>query len=374
MRRVLATMAVACLALAPSIAAAQRAAEPSAYELEVWRAASRIDTAEAYRAYLKEFPTGAFVQFAQLALLKLRVAPPAAPAGAAVTAASGTATETASAAAAPAAAPGVILDGATFRPEVRPFKGPLNTGTISIEPGDALTGPGVITVGWLGAKRQFVIPRGTWTLLVAQDHTQMALRYRAEMTTLVFGEFGGTQLRSVLIGTFNRFGVPRRSGPTDVLQANGSLPKWTEADDCQAKRPDDLHRSVGVSGSVTWCTRARRTTGAPDIDETLSGFRAELDNALAQAGARMSGFQVRSEVHLTDLQFGYLRYTKLDCVEAAQADAPCASTPASAAAVAGRVAWLDSFLSFATQGYRRDLDVADLEPGKSVNALISFPR
>jgi hypothetical protein len=53
-----------------------------------------------------------------------------------------------------------------------------------------------------------------------------------------------------------------------------------------------------------------------------------------------------------------------DCVEAAQPDAPCATTPASAPAVGQRTEWLKSFVPFAVQAYRRNVDVADLEPGK----------
>src|SRR5262249_24098731 len=53
--------------------------EPSAYELELWRSAVRINVPEAYVDYLTKFPSGSFAELARLSLQKLRTAPEIAP-------------------------------------------------------------------------------------------------------------------------------------------------------------------------------------------------------------------------------------------------------------------------------------------------------
>ena len=184
-----ATLAFGAAAQQPAPAA------PSAYEMELWQSATRLNSPEAYQAYLKAFPNGAFAAMAKLSLPK---------------------TDTA-AAATPQTAPVAT---------VASFSAPLETGSITLQPGQTLKGPGFVTVGWLGAKRQLVVPAGDWTLLAAWDHDAETAR-GVLMTSMALGQFAGPQLKSVIVARFNRkpISMPSGGGFSQSYQAMGVLPR-----------------------------------------------------------------------------------------------------------------------------------------------------
>ena len=59
----------------PPVTQAGMASDAAAFELELWRSAQQLDTAEAYEAYLAEYPNGRFARLGRAALSKLAARP-----------------------------------------------------------------------------------------------------------------------------------------------------------------------------------------------------------------------------------------------------------------------------------------------------------
>lgn len=318
----------AALLLSALPAGAQPAA-PGDFELELWRSAQRYDTPAAYRAYLAAFPQGAFAAMAQAALDR-----PAA----------GTA------AAAPATPPAPALLGR--------LQGTATSGSTELPVGTRLVGPGVVTVGAIGVRRQLLVPAGDWILLAAVDHRTPGT-VQVSLATLALGQFSGRELRSLLLVDFNRRGVIIPGGSLQAQQAMGVLPRWPEAERCEAAAGNELLLEVGSTRGVRHCSALRpeadwrrHLSTAPELPEAL-------DSALASLGATTVPLPLRSELHITDTRYNHMGYMRLDA--AAVGPAPA------------RADWLRRFTPLALQGYARDLDAEDLQPDKPGGAGIALP-
>lgn len=323
-RPLLSTLAITVLCAASAFAQA-----PGEYEMELWRSAARLDTPAAYEAYLKAFPAGAFADMARAGLARTAAAP--AGTGAAAPAAP---------AAAPAAGPVSAL---------APFAGLVNSGSTDLALGARLVGPGVIMVGNVGNRRQLVLPAGEWVLLAAEDHATTD-RVPVSMATLAFGQFQGTQLRSLLVATFNRRSVTPQTGSPGNALAGGLLPTWGQAQRCEAAAPAHglpetttsrwLRRCALLRSAGDW--RAAFPEAAP-LAEPVGASLAALKGTLPPAFAHLS------EVHMSDVRYGYAGLTRLDTAEVGSA--------------ADRAAWLRRYAALAERGYTRDFSSNDLVPG-----------
>jgi hypothetical protein len=302
---------------------------PGEVELEMWRSAARIDTPAAYQAYLAAYPGGSFAPMARAALAK---APAAAVVGASTV---GVPTATAP----PASA-------------LAPLAGSATSGSTELATGTKLVGPGVITVGSIGAKRQLVIPAGEWVLLAAEDHrTSGSLQH--SLASLAFGQFAGAELRSLLVASFNRRAISVSSGGSGTYQAMGLLPRWTTAEQCEAATAADLLREVGGTPTLRHCAAVRP---ADDWRATLAQtpLPEALDRVLKAVQASVPPFALRSELHFTDQRYGWLGLTRFDT--------------AAVGAAPSRADWLRRYLPLATRGYGRNIDAADLLPGQAAPA------
>lgn len=322
--RLLCSVAVALAAATPPLQAQPAAAE---VELESWRAASRLDTPEAYRAYLQQYPNGAFARFAELALAKQAGGAPA------------------PASPAPAAARAAPAALATASAE-------LDTNMIDMRVGDRLQGPGVITVGAIGSRRHVLMPRGEWVVLAGFDH-RSANQVPVPMVTLAFGQFSGAELRSLLSVSFNRRTVAPVGGSGPNLVAMGMLPRWTAAEQCEAASPAHLHHAVAGNRTVKHCEFLRPLAAGEDAWAGSGELRAGVDAALALLKGQPLRPALRTEVHVTDNRLGYMAYTRLD-----------AAAPAEP-----RAAWLKAFGPLAASAYERNLELDDLRPGQPANAV-----
>lgn len=313
------------LAIACASAAAQA---PGEYELELWRSAARLDTPAAYDAYLRAFPQGAFAAMARAALAR---------AGAS-TAAPGPTGAASAARSAPAPVPSTLP----------PLAGEVTSGSTELAVGTRLVGPGIVTVGSLGAKRQLPLPAGEWLLLAAVDHGTRST-VSVSMATLAFGQFSGAQLRTLLVATFNRRAVTVPSGSTSNYLAAGSLPRWTSAEACDAALDAELMRGIAAPRGLRRCAALRRAGDWREAFPDAPTLLGPLDRSLATLGAQVPAFAWRSDVHLQDLRYGYLVYTRLDV------DGP----------EAARREWLRRFVPIAQSAYNREIDAYDLEPGRA---------
>jgi hypothetical protein len=301
-----------------AFAAAAFAQSPNEAELELWRAAARIDTPAAYQAYLAAHPNGTFAAMARAAIEKLAPA----------------------AAAAPAAVP-------AGPSRLGPLSGGVTSGATELAVGARLTGPGVITVGSVGAKRQLVIPAGEWVLLAAEDHrTRGSAQF--SLASLAFGQFDGSTLRSLLVASFNRRAIPVPAGNPSTYLVQGMLPTWTVAEQCERAGPGDALREVGGTPALRHCAAVRPGSDwrAALADTPLA---EPVEQALKSLNAGTAPFAWRSELHYTDQRYGWLGIVRHDVA---------AVGPGAARAEAWR-----RYRALATRGYTRDLEADDLAPG-----------
>ncbi|WP_425261296.1 hypothetical protein ACPOLB_10455 [Rubrivivax sp. RP6-9] len=329
----------AALLLAALLCALPAGAQPAAptdFELELWRSAQRYDTPAAYRAYLAAFPQGAFAAMAQAAL------------------------DRPAAGGAPGGAPATTSGNTPAPATVARLQGTATSGSTALPVGTRLVGPGVVTVGAIGVRRQLLVPAGDWILLAAVDHRTPGT-VQVSLATLALGQFSGRELRSLLLVDFNRRGVIIPGGSLQAQQAMGVLPRWPEAERCEAATGSELLLDVGSTRGVRHCTALRpetdwrrHLTAVPELPEAL-------DSALATLGASTVPLPLplRSELHITDTRYNHMGYTRLD---AAAVGAPAA-----------RAEWLRRFAPLALQGYARDLEAEDLLPDQPGAAGIALP-
>lgn len=327
------------LTLALALAAGVQAQAPSAFETEVWRGAHSIGTVAAYQAYLQRFPDGAYAALARAAIDKLGGGTAAAPLQ-------------------PPAPPPPSTVGH--------LRGEIDTGVASVALGDRFVGPGVITAGGLGSQRQVVLPAGEWVTLAGFDRRSADLQ-PITVSTLVFGQFGGAQLRSLLVVSLNRRSISVPAGNHGTLLSQGLLPAWPEAQACEQVVPV-LYREVSGTRHLKLCRNLRALAGE-DALGAWPGLGASLERALADMRAVAPGFNLRSELHITDQRYNHLSYTRLDC---AGADAGGRCGTLDTRLTQPRVAWLQAFVPVAQAAFGREIESEDLKPGSGPRRAAPF--
>lgn len=328
------------------LAAAGAPAQVNDVDLEYWRSVQRIDTPAAYRAYLDAFPKGAFA-----ALAKMKLVPDA----------SGAAP--ARPAEAPAAAPLAGAPASAGIGALRNFSEPVaDSGAFTFNLGDRLNGPGILTLGSLGAKKQLVLPEGTWVVLAAVDTksvqaTSIFNAPRANvvaLTTLVAAKFAGNRLLTLL----------RFTGTRQIASAGS----WIGLDDCdpkagsatlQHKRSRDGLRDACHSLQVESDPLAQPFIGAEQT-------RSSLD----KLGATFSGAALVSSFVYSESRSGYLGVTRIDWPGAllgSAAERPSAWRPEAIEASASQTAYLKSlgdwnltYRGLVLDGFTRRFESADL--------------
>ncbi|MBI5719801.1 MAG: hypothetical protein HZC37_19185 [Burkholderiales bacterium] len=340
-------------------------AQPGAIELEFWRSAERLGTPEAYRAYLAAFPQGFFAALARAAL-----------GASGATGAAGTAG--AVRATAPGAAPAAQAGGVpAASPALKYFTAPvMQSGAVTFQLGERFQGPGVLTVGWAGAKRQVVLPPGEWVVLAMADAKvdmtpvpyRFPTRVVADVGTLVLGRFSGTRLMSAMVYQ------------TSVRPI--SVDDWTDIAGCQPGGLESLfHENTRPSGLRSACA-ALRPVPAP-----LTAKSAAMEEArasLARLGATVQGDALATIVVVSEPSRGYLAGTRLDWPGVAlgpEADAAAAWTRAAsaqnakrAATVAGLIEWLGTYRKLLDDAYGFKINQDDLKAGASPSGNAALLR
>lgn len=359
MRRQIATL-LAVLAVMTDGAAAAPAPDTtlaaneasSESEVEFWRSAQRIDTPAAYRAYLDAFPNGVF---ASLARMK----------------AAGSAGATAPATSA-APAPAGVPNAARPAANLRYFSEALaDSGAIELRLGDRLIGPGWLTVGSIGAKKQLIIPAGEWVLLAASDtkSTQPPMiavaprPVRVGMTTVVFGKFSGDQLATLLRVTTN-------------IQV-AKVGAWSDLEGCDPPAGAIVLEHARTPGTFRDECKALRVEDSPLQAEFTTAEEAKRN--LGRLGARVGGAGLVTSLSFAEQKRGYLGITRIDwpaTVLGASADKASAWRGAALEGSAERQAylkrlgeWARAYRELASQGYQQAFDGTDLVPNAPSRAI-----
>ncbi len=321
-------------------ARAQDVAAPSTIEREFWTSTQQIGTPAAYQAYLGRFPNGYFAPLASAALLK----------GAA------TALTPANQQSPP--------DTSFF--DAAKIAGPTGSSAITQQTGDVFYGPGPITVGWLGAKKQILVPAGPWVLLGATD-TLSGHTSPIPLTSLVLAKLDATAFQSFLLVRFNsKTGNPRSN--------------WSDAKACEESRPSAPFAWVENGSSVTQCVTSYLLSKA----NASKMFSAPAWKAPLQA-LTLGGGTIPNDPYLvTDLFYTgdlshYMKISRIDFGVVADGATTASNTKPLTTmmdvSIAGRRKWAEVYSALAAQGYLKKLSDNELEAGrKSTKNMASLPQ
>ncbi|KRI00720.1 hypothetical protein [Curvibacter sp. PAE-UM] len=329
-------------------------ADRAAVEVDFWKSVERMDTADAYAAYLDAYPNGRFALLARLAMKRSsgNVQPTIA-STAPVTPTLGIS--------APAVAATIT------QPQVSTAAGRLNawaepaSGAIPLGAGHRVRGPGVITVGRLGARKQLPIPEGEWVVVAATDHdSDTQPRYTTtstssgpgavKLTTLTLAQFEGTTAKSLLVATFNRIvnDMPRFS--------------WKGAEQCaaadQAQNPEYHH--IQSSRSLNLCVQLRHEPNGGIQAVFVPAHRKEINQNLDKLGGQLGAFNTELELYLVDRYGAYMRITRLDCTEAQRGRPACGLPGNQPVGLATQVTWSKAYAQQAYTGFDRNLALLEL--------------
>jgi hypothetical protein len=226
-------------------------------------------------------------------------------------------------------------------------------------------GPGPMTVGWLGAKKQIVVPTGRWVLLGAEDgfskHTTPI-----PMTWLVLARLEPGAVRSFLVAHFNSKSGNARSTWSDA----------TACEDAPGTAPFAWH---GTESRVTQCVTSAVRTAASTARLFSNAFWKQPAQVLQTGGGTLptSGFLLTEMYYTGDLS-NYLKVSRLDFGLARDASAPKAGTAdqtaLAAVSVAERKRWAEAYSPLAALGYRKNLAEEELYAGtRPTTASASLP-
>jgi hypothetical protein len=345
----------ASLLLAPPIAIraahAQDVAAPSPIEREFWRSTQQIGSEGAYQAYLDRYPNGFFAALASAAIRK----------GADASSAGSPQNRSRPVTAAPAGS-------SSSSPAFDPAKiaGPTGSRAITQQTGDIFYGPGPITVGWLGAKKQVLVPTGRWVLLGAEDglsgHTSPI-----PLTAMVFARLEESgNLRSLLLVRFNG-----RSG--------NSHSTWTDAKACEDSAPSAPFAWHETGSGVTQCvTSALRSPSSAARTFSSSIWKLALQSLTTAGGALPSASYLLTEMFYTGDLSNYMKVTRIDFgVSQDRANAGSNIVVGQAASldlsIAGRRRWAEAYSPLAAVGYRKKLAEDELYAGTKPMTASALP-
>jgi hypothetical protein len=329
-------------------ARAQDVAAPSTIEREFWTSTQQIGTQAAYQAYLSRFPNGFFSPLASAAILKgtTTVSPPA---------------NHRSSSRELTQSP---QDISFF--DAAKIAGPTGSSAITQQTGDVFYGPGPITVGWLGAKKQILIPAGPWVLLGATD-TLSGHASPIPLTSLVLAKLDATAFRSFLFVRFNsKTGNPRSN--------------WSDAKTCEESRPSAPFAWVDNGSSVTQCVTSYLLSKA----SASKMFSAPTWKAPLQA-LTLGGGTIPNEPYLvTDLFYTgdsshYMKISRIDFGVVADSATATGGAKSQTAmmdvSIAGRRKWAEVYSALAAPGYLKKLSDNELDAGtKPTKNLASLPQ
>jgi len=329
---------------------AQDGAAPSQIEREFWASTQQIGTESAYRAYLSKFPNGYFAALASAAVNKGADAPSdASPQARTRPLNSGSAK--------------AISGSPSFDPAK--VAGPTGSRAITQQTGDIFYGPGPITVGWLGAKKQVVVPAGRWVLLGAED----GLSGHASpipLTGLVLARLEGAAFRSFLLVRFNS-----RTG--------NSRSTWTDAKACEESPPSAPFAWHENGSRVTQCvTSALRTQASAARMFSSPIWKAAQQTLAAAGGTFPTGSYLLTEMFYTGDLSNYLKVSRIDFGITPDEASIRSNTSGQASSIdlsiVGRRKWAEAYSPLAALGYRKKLDEDELDAGgKPPMTLASLP-
>jgi hypothetical protein len=179
---------------------------------------------------------------------------------------------------------------------------PKHTGAVEFAPGAVFVGPGFVTVGHWGAKRQLVVPAGHWVVVAATDHSLIG-QYEIQLTTVGLLRTDSEAAGTTLFATFNRRGMPSVFGSLAA-----AFPRWDALDSCFSRSVVSLVQVPSSDMRVQWCTAYRMESAVPKFAQMAAAFQQDWAAALKAANATLPDHQVSLESHVQDKQGHFTSY------------------------------------------------------------------
>jgi uncharacterized caspase-like protein len=365
-----------------AVAAARPAPQPrsEAFEAELafWDSIKNSRSKADYEAYLQQYPQGHFAALARARIARPESRDPAqqiaaapstdvakpdakpnrvAPAPARPQENAPATVPSTTAALPPAAAP--VKPG----PALKYFSEPArNSSAVGFKLGDQFTGPGILTLGWLGAKKQVVLPAGEWVVLSAFDrdtnHTPPV-----NLVHVVFGRFAGERLAAIISVIANRTG--------------SNITSWTDLDECERADPGGRLHEWKLPPS--WQRQCMTIVFASSTLPAGNGpVPKEIRASLERMGASARGTGIVTTMLFSEKANGFMRIDRTDWpivalgTDAANAhtwktESQSAATPRGAY-LRALIDWATNYRKLALEGFRRQHPGADLAPGVATPA------
>jgi hypothetical protein len=214
------------------------------------------------------------------------------------------------------------------------------SGAVTFRIGDVFTGPGPLTVGWLGSKKQILVPAGPWVVLAAVDE-----RFGwARMTHVALGQIEAKEIRSLLLFYLNSRPVPASTtwpaATACELGPSAAVFHWASS----AARDRQC-----VAGSAMSFVSPEKWTGEPWMTIRANLVRMEISSRPSDI--------LRTDFVFTGDLGHFLGVSRFDTGALGWA------TESRDQTIGGRRLWAQAYARLAAKGYRRELQVEDLRSG-----------
>jgi hypothetical protein len=323
--------------LVPSIQIAQQASgtQPSSVEIDYWRSVERLGTSDAYRAYLASYPSGFFSGLAKAALSKSE--------GLSRSPQKNVAPVDRSMAGPPDSA--MLSRIAAEAP----------SGAVTFSIGDVFLGPGTLTVGRFGAKKQFVVPNGHWVVLAAIDQYSPTVP-RVSMAAIALGKLEGNLVRSILTAEFDT--VPSRA-----------VSQWVDLKSCNREEPYLRFYWRNDSPQVRQCVIAKAFLKPAGADFWNENLWRDVRVSVSRLGVLLPEEKtLRTDIFTSDTGSGYLRIGRYDF------GAPDTNRPEIDFGLDARTHWAKEYATWAMAGFSRTISSGDLVAGgRASESAIRLP-
>jgi hypothetical protein len=318
---------------APRLAIAQtpapevtvRVLDPAETEFKMWTLAERLNTLQGYQTYLDMYPNGRYADRVRAAMQRLRDNPSTGYTVSRQVAPSSSGTV------APAQETGLRESPAKL------LAGAPRSGAVTQMPGETYLGPGPMTVGYLGAKKQLVLPTGTWVLLAVADRNSMHLNNPVPLVSMVFGQYRAGQLVSFMSYLFNGRSLNAPRG-------------WGDFEDCNNKPPAAATRVQEAAGGAKLCGWTQRFAQTARVEDV--GWEAAVA-ATAKLGAPLPPAPLQfTRAWVADAAGNYLAMRRADFSPVGD----------SAAVQQARAVWLQAYAPLMLEGFDKKINATELEP------------
>jgi hypothetical protein len=217
------------------------------------------------------------------------------------------------------------------------------SGAITMVPGETYLGPGPMTVGYLGAKKQIILPNGRWVLLAVADRQSGHPNQPVPLVSMVFGQFKEGRLVSLMSYLFNGRAV------------QGTRP-WADFDGCQSGQqvPRGVTKVGDTERGAPGCAWTVRMTTLPKVEDAAWVRAFEAAQSLG-AGVPVPPVQFTRAWVVDSRGTNYLGMRRADFD--ATADAAALQT--------ARSAWLGEYLPLMIDGFDKRVGATELEPNQS---------